>query len=134
MGCSSKVDKFYRLFLAPGVGHCALGKSPIPTDSLAALAEWVESGVAPAFLDAATVDDADEVVTCRLCKWPTKPKYTGLRDPRDKSSWNCVDHAEGSGDLWYAVNRSLADSSITCLHSFFLELLGNPINSSMQEL
>lgn len=89
MGGADKVDDFYRLFLTPGVGHCALGGGPLPTDPLAALVDWVEKGEAPEFLDAATVNESGETITCQLCKWPAKPVYMGVGDPKQASSWTC---------------------------------------------
>lgn len=89
MGGADKVDDFYRLFLAPGIGHCALGRGPLPIDPLAALVDWVEKGEAPEFLDAATVNDSGETITRQLCKWPAKPVYMGVGDPKKASSWTC---------------------------------------------
>jgi hypothetical protein len=113
MGGPSEVDKFYRLFLAAGVGHCALGKGPVPTDSLVALVEWVENGVLPAVLAAAAVDDADKIITRRLCKWPAKPKYKGVGGPRDRSSWDGVDDMEISHDVRNELTHALANRNIT---------------------
>ncbi|KAH6616905.1 Tannase/feruloyl esterase [Boeremia exigua] len=39
------VDEIYRLFLAPGVSHCALGRGPMPIDPLAALVDWIAKRV-----------------------------------------------------------------------------------------
>ena len=46
MGGSSKVDEYFRLFLAPGVGHCGRGTTPgaIPSDPFDTLISWVENG------------------------------------------------------------------------------------------
>lgn len=91
MGGPTEVDKFYRLFLAPGVGHCALGRGPMPTDPLAALVEWVEKGDAPDKIDAATINEVGDAITRQLCKWPAKPVYTDVGDPTKASSWDCAD-------------------------------------------
>ena len=37
----------FRLFMAPGMGHCAGGPGPNSFDSLTALENWVENGLAP---------------------------------------------------------------------------------------
>ena len=42
----------YRLFMVPGMNHCAGGQGPWQTDWLAALERWVEAGEAPAELTA----------------------------------------------------------------------------------
>ncbi|KAJ4987651.1 feruloyl esterase b [Stagonosporopsis vannaccii] len=96
MGGPARVDEFYRLFLAPGVGHCALGRGPMPTDPLAALVEWVENGEAPEVIDAAMINDEGKAITRQLCKWPAKPVYIGVGDPTKASSWDCVDEESGS--------------------------------------
>ena len=96
MGGSIQVNRFYRLFLAHGVGHCALGLGPIPTDPLAALVDWVERGEVPETIYAATTNAADELITRKLCAWPGKPKYTGVGDPKMASSWTCIDETESS--------------------------------------
>ena len=37
----------YRLFMAPGMGHCSGGEGPNTFDMVAALEQWVEQGKAP---------------------------------------------------------------------------------------
>jgi hypothetical protein len=49
---ATKVDSFYRVFLLPGVDHCAGGTDP--TNALTSLVRWVEQGKAPATLTATT--------------------------------------------------------------------------------
>jgi hypothetical protein len=41
------VNEFVRLFMAPGVGHCAGGDGPNPVGVFEAVVDWVEKGVAP---------------------------------------------------------------------------------------
>ena len=60
---STHVDDFYRLFMVPGMGHCAGGNGPnvfgnrpgAPVDAdhdvVVALEQWVEKGVAPEAID-----------------------------------------------------------------------------------
>ena len=43
----SGVQKFYRLFRAPGVGHCGGGAGPQPQGLFDALVNWVENKVPP---------------------------------------------------------------------------------------
>lgn len=89
MGGANEVDKFYRLFLAPGVEHCAGGNGPVPTDPLAALREWVEDGTAPETLEAETTTYDGDRVTRELCAWPGNARYMGIADPMRASSWTC---------------------------------------------
>ena len=48
----AEADKSYRLFLAPGVGHCGGGPGHAPTGLQDAIEAWVETGVAPRALEA----------------------------------------------------------------------------------
>ena len=52
MGGAKKTSEFIRLFMAPGVAHCAGGAGPQPTGQLEALLAWVEDGKAPETLPA----------------------------------------------------------------------------------
>lgn len=89
MGGANEVDKFYRLFLAPGVEHCAKGNGPVPKDPLAALVEWVEDGMAPETLEAETTTYEGDRVTRELCAWPGTARYMGIGDAKRASSWSC---------------------------------------------
>ena len=53
MGGAKKTAEFARLFLAPGVAHCAGGAGPNPYGQLDALRAWVEEGKPPETLTAA---------------------------------------------------------------------------------
>ncbi|MFC8734045.1 tannase/feruloyl esterase family alpha/beta hydrolase [Luteimicrobium sp. NPDC057192] len=55
------VDTFYRVFLLPGVDHCAGGTDP--TNALGSLVRWVEQGKAPATLTATTTQPDGTTVT-----------------------------------------------------------------------
>ncbi|MFD8497040.1 tannase/feruloyl esterase family alpha/beta hydrolase [Amycolatopsis sp. NPDC059657] len=79
-----QVNDFYRLFLAPGVEHCAGGAGPQPVNPLGALADWVEHGKAPATLAAATA-----TTTRNLCPYPKFSRYNGQGDPAVGSSYRC---------------------------------------------
>ncbi|CAH0051066.1 unnamed protein product [Clonostachys solani] len=74
LGGPSKVDEFFRLFLAPGVDHCAGTPSlgAVPTDPFAALVSWVEEKKAPAHLSA-QVSGGDRII----CPYPLTAKYIG---------------------------------------------------------
>lgn len=47
MGGRAATQGFYRLFMVPGMGHCALGEGPWAIDYLTYLEGWVEEGKAP---------------------------------------------------------------------------------------
>jgi feruloyl esterase len=61
-----------RLFLAPGVLHCAGGSGPDRFDALTALENWVERGVAPASLLATKQGSP---LSRPLCPYPALPRY-----------------------------------------------------------
>ena len=47
LGGADKVHGSYRLFMAPGMGHCGGGAGPNTFDMVTALEQWVEHGKAP---------------------------------------------------------------------------------------
>lgn len=83
-----KVDSFLRFYTIPGMSH-GFGPFVAGWDSLTALQDWVEEGVAPG---AQTVVDTNALTAGRtrpLCQYPTWPQYTGT-DPNRASSFTCV--------------------------------------------
>jgi feruloyl esterase len=87
------VQKHARLFMQPGTQHCIGGPGPNSVDTLAALENWVEHGIAPEGIVATKyVNDNPARGVARtmpLCKFPEKARYDGLGDPRDAASWTC---------------------------------------------
>src|SRR5215469_5713333 len=73
------LQKFYRLFRAPGVGHCGINSTgPIPVDPFSALVKWVEHGVAPDSLLAAGGSAAPSSGRTRpICPYPKTAISTG---------------------------------------------------------
>jgi pimeloyl-ACP methyl ester carboxylesterase len=94
MGGAHEVDKYFRLFLAPGLEHCGGGVGPGLSDPLAALVDWVEHDSPPETLEAETTNAEGDLVTREVCKWPAKQKYMGVGDPKRASSWSCVGGTE----------------------------------------
>ncbi len=89
LGGPKRVNEFYRLFLAPGVPHCAGGAGAAPTNALGALVDWVEHGKAPSTLPAA---NSDKTLTRDLCPYPQVSRYRGHGDPAVASSYLCTAH------------------------------------------
>jgi len=88
------VQENARLFMAPGALHCAAaGPGPNSFDTLTALENWVEHGIAPEGIIATKyVNDnpAQGVArTMPLCKFPEKAKYNGVGNSRDAVNWTC---------------------------------------------
>jgi len=69
-----KVHDFYRLFEAPGLGHCALDIGGYPGGTFNALVKWVEEGIAPESLEARS---AVTNKTTILCPYPKVAKFKG---------------------------------------------------------
>jgi len=80
-----------RLFVRPGVTHCAIGPGPDGTNYLAAIDEWVESGEAPEQLPALYRDFQGQPTGGGriLCSHPNVVTYDGSGGPRDSSSFSC---------------------------------------------
>ena len=74
-----------RLFLMPGVLHCAGGPGPWMVDYLEILDRWVDTGLPPNEL---TAGFADESGARPLCAYPAKAHYNG-GDDRAPSSFEC---------------------------------------------
>jgi hypothetical protein len=85
----TKVDDYYRLFMAPGVGHCSytLGLGWYPGSGIDALVKWVEEGAAPDRLEAHVVGQ-EKARSIELCKWPDKVVFKG-GDGDKAESWGC---------------------------------------------
>jgi feruloyl esterase len=90
MGGPKSTSEFIRLFMAPGVAHCAGGAGPQPTGQLEALLAWVEDGRAPETLKAVRRDQAGAAMRSRpLCAYPLVLKYKGTGSTDDAASFAC---------------------------------------------
>jgi feruloyl esterase len=90
MGGPEKTARFFRLFMAPGVGHCAGGAGPNPAGQFDAVVKWVEEGTAPATLDAIRRDPSGKIVRSRpLCQYPLVARYKGRGSTDDAASFEC---------------------------------------------
>ncbi|MBW1820052.1 MAG: tannase/feruloyl esterase family alpha/beta hydrolase [Deltaproteobacteria bacterium] len=81
-----------RLFMMPGVGHCFGGKGPSWVNYLIEIDRWAETGKVPDQITAYFVDENMHPTGSRLlCAYPQMAKYDGKGDPRDVSSFSCVE-------------------------------------------
>ncbi|KAJ6258303.1 Tannase [Drechslerella dactyloides] len=104
---SVDLDKFYRYFPVPGLGHCGGGSGawyigngmrfndqnpdrPLSQEGgvLTRMVKWVEEGVAPERLTGRSFKDNGKMVEKDHCKWPSQNFYKG-GDPDLKESWGC---------------------------------------------
>ncbi|OHF01543.1 hypothetical protein CORC01_03033 [Colletotrichum orchidophilum] len=88
MGGSESLESFYRLFLAPGAGHCGGGYGPVPVEPLSILVDWVENGKVPNTLFAVVTQDGVNT-TRNLCPYPQSIKYKGTGDMKNALSFGC---------------------------------------------
>ncbi|KAL4909116.1 hypothetical protein BDW74DRAFT_187460 [Aspergillus multicolor] len=81
-----KAHDFFRLFEAPGVGHCYGGLGPVPNGALNQLIDWVEKGTAPDTLHA---DKGSNGTARNLCPYPSQQVYV-RGDPSKPESFTCT--------------------------------------------
>jgi feruloyl esterase len=87
-GGADAVQRWARLFLVPGMGHC--GGGSLTTDSfdlLTPLVDWVERGIAPDTVVASR--RAEPPLTRPLCPYPRYAHYSGRGNVNDPSSFTC---------------------------------------------
>jgi feruloyl esterase len=88
-GGAAKVRRSYRLFLAPGMGHCAGGEGPNTFDMIPALEQWVEAGTAPDRIEASHATGGRVDRTRPLCPYPQVAVYQGSGSIDEAASFSC---------------------------------------------
>lgn len=87
MGGRKQTEEFFRMFLIPGVHHCAGGPGLTEFDTLTLLENWVENGKAPEVLMTARRVN-DTVVRSRpVYPYPIVARYSGTGDPKQAASF-----------------------------------------------
>ena len=84
-GGAGEVSKFFRLFMVPGMLHCAGGPGAHEVDYLDPLVRWVEEGEAPNELIGSRPDGA---FTRRHCAFPEVANYV-KGEPTSAESYQC---------------------------------------------
>jgi feruloyl esterase len=82
---AANVDRFYRLFMVPGMDHCAGGPGANQFDALAAVMAWRERGQAPDRIAA-----SGNGRTRPLCPHPQVARYNGTGSSDDAANFRCV--------------------------------------------
>ena len=93
------VEDFARLFMAPGVGHCAGGAGPNPAGVFEAVVNWVENDVAPDKIMASRALSGGGVRTRPLCPYPKTARWTGVGSTDDDANFVCVDGEHNPRDF-----------------------------------
>ena len=78
-----------RLFMAPGMGHCAGGAGPNQANWMSAIERWREAGKAPDRIEAARVVGNRLEMTRPLCPYPEVAHYTGVGSTNDAANFVC---------------------------------------------
>ena len=90
----SGVQKFFRLFRAPGVAHCAGGAGPQPQNLFNALVDWVENKKAPDTILSALTTGGVVTRTRPLCPYPQTAIYQGSGSTDDAANFTCGGNLE----------------------------------------
>jgi len=78
-----------RLFLIPGMGHCAGGEGPFVFSAISTLDTWVETGHAPERIVVSNPPNAP-ARTRPLCPYPQEAIYSGSGSTDDEKSFKCA--------------------------------------------
>ncbi len=82
------VDKFSRIFMVPGMGHCQGGTATLDSfDMLSPIVEWVEHDKAPASVTA--TGRSMPGVSRPLCPYPQHAQYKGTGDIKSAENFSC---------------------------------------------
>jgi feruloyl esterase len=79
-----------RLFMVPGMGHCAGGDGTDDFDKIGTLATWVESNKAPDHIPAAHKTKGVVDRTRPLCPYPQTAHYRGSGSTDDAANFVCA--------------------------------------------
>jgi Tannase and feruloyl esterase len=90
LGGAIEVEGSYRLFMAPGMGHCGGGEGPNTFDAVTALEQWVEHGRPPDRIDASHATNGVIDRTRPLCPYPQVAIYKGAGSKDEAANFTCA--------------------------------------------
>ncbi|MDE0366521.1 MAG: tannase/feruloyl esterase family alpha/beta hydrolase [Gammaproteobacteria bacterium] len=103
MGGADATADFFRMFMVPGMVHCAGGPGAWEADYVDPLVKWTEQGEAPErivathpgptefdHLDAEARAGQDRTFTRPLCAYPKLAQYDGEGDPDNETNFRCA--------------------------------------------
>ena len=90
-GGAEATSTWARLFLVPGMNHCAGGPATDSFDGLAAIVDWVEKGGGPARIEASARPGTTYFPgrTRPLCAYPSYARYDGSGSLEDAANFVC---------------------------------------------
>lgn len=77
------------LFMVPGMGHCQGGPGTDVFDKVAALDQWVESGIKPQSIVASHMTGTTTDRTRPLCAYPLVARYSGSGSTDEAKNFRC---------------------------------------------
>jgi feruloyl esterase len=86
----AQASNWIRLFMAPGMAHCAGGEGPNAFDPIRPMEQWVEEGKAPAQIIAAHSTGSRVDRTRPLCPYPQVAHYKGSGSIDAAENFSCV--------------------------------------------
>lgn len=86
---SAKEADGARLFLIPGMGHCAGGDGPFVFNAISTLDNWVQTGRAPERIVVSNPPDRP-TRTRPLCPHPQEAVYSGTGSTDDEKNFKCA--------------------------------------------
>jgi feruloyl esterase len=89
VGGATGIRNSYRLFMAPGMGHCGGGEGPNAFDMVDALEQWVERGKAPDRIIASHSTNGVVDRTRPLCPYPEVAVYKGTGSTDEAAHFTC---------------------------------------------
>ena len=82
-------EDFMRLFMLPGMTHCAGGPGPDQHDPLTAIVDWVETGKAPEQMIARKIENGQATRSRPLCPYPEVARYDGTGSIDEAANFSC---------------------------------------------
>jgi feruloyl esterase len=91
-GAPEATAAWARLFLVPGMNHCAGGPATDSFDGLGAIVDWVEKGTAPERIEASALPNTNYFAgrTRPLCPYPSFAQYVGAGSIEDGANFVCA--------------------------------------------
>ena len=86
---AATADSAVRLFMVPGMTHCAGGDGPWMFDALSTIDSWADKQSAPDRI-VAVMPPGAPAMSRPLCRYPQVAKYSGQGSTDDAASFECV--------------------------------------------
>jgi len=83
-------EDFMRLFMIPGMTHCAGGYGPDSHDPVTTIIDWVEAGIPPDMMLGSRIEQGEVVRTRPLCPYPQVARYDGSGSIDEAENFSCA--------------------------------------------